>query len=161
MELNNLLVNSDFYPRLKVGQTKSEIEAISGIELGSPDIETEDVNYYELKMKTGLCLIVIFDKTDICFEIRLDIDKNQDIDFKIREGDNIRSFNANIHFDTLIDILTHLNSEWEFDKAGTYLQTVCIHLSNGLRLYYAFGDKGTGDYGFFSIKSILEGHCLT
>ncbi|UPK67896.1 hypothetical protein [Chitinophaga filiformis] len=161
MELTGLIVNGNFYPGLKVGQAKSVVEAVLGIRLSCPDIQTEDVNYYEIEMKAGVCLIIVFDKADVCFEIRLDLDKNRDVDFIINENDIIKAFDASISFDSLICILMQLNVAWTFDKEKTYLQTVCIHLSNGLRLYYAFGDESNGDYGFFSIKSVLEGHYLT
>lgn len=152
MELTSLIVNGNFYPGLKVGQAKSVVEALLGIQLSCPNIQTEDVNYYEIGLKTGVCLIIIFDKADVCFEIRLDLDKNHDVDFKIDENDIVKAFDASISFDSLISILMQLNVAWVFDKEKTYLQTVCIHLSNGLRLYYSFGDKSAGDYGFFFHK---------
>ncbi|MFD2885330.1 hypothetical protein [Chitinophaga cymbidii] len=160
MELINLFTTGDFYPRLKVGQTKGEMENILGFELGEPDIETEDVDYYLLKMITGVCLVVLFDKEKICFEIRLDLDKNKHIDFMIKCNDHIQRFDSNISFESLIDIIRQMKIEWEFDKRRSYLQTICISLKNGLKVYYAFGERSADDYGFFSVKRVLEGHFL-
>lgn len=160
MELNNLLVNGEFYPKLKVGQTKREIEELLGLELGSPDIETDDVDYYMARIKTGICLVIIFDKSDVCFEIRLDLDKNEDIGFVIKSDDGVLVIDNKISFETLIAILFQLNIEWVFDKKRIYLQTACVSLGSGLSLYYAFGEKSDNDHGFVSIKSVLEGHHL-
>jgi hypothetical protein len=137
-----LFINGSFYPGLTVGLTKSEIGKLSGQQLESPDFQTPDVDHYIVKMKTGIVLSMIFDKEDICFDISLRIKENEEL-------------NEAISFE---DLIAKLNVAWEFDKKKTYLQTICIRLNNGLRLYYAFGNKDDNDYGLFSIRSILETH---
>jgi hypothetical protein len=160
MELNSLFVQGDIFPGLKVGQTKKEIEFVLGSALGDPDIITPDVTYYVYETKAGVNLVIVFDKNDVCFEIRIDLDKNANAGFVVTLYNASQSINSSIHFDMVIDILRQLNIEWQFDTKKTYLQTVCILLKSGVRLYYAFGEKEANDYGFFSIKSVLEGHLL-
>ena len=154
VELNDIILYGSFYLGLKVGLSKHDIERILGKPFGNVDIETPDLNFYYIELKNGLVLSILFDKQDICFEINLNLEENKDLNLIIQFEDHLETINPTIPFEKLIAIISKLNVEWEFDIKKIYLQTICIRLKNGLRLYYAFGNKN--DYGFFSIKSIIE-----
>lgn len=158
IELNDLITNGDFYLGLKVGLRKDEIERVISKPLGIPDIETTDVNHYIIEMETGINLSIIFDKEDICFEIKLNLEENSNLNLIVQLEGQFERINEDISFEKLITIISKLNVEWEFDERRVYLQTICIRLKNGLRLYYAFGNKLENDHGLFLIGSILEPH---
>ena len=161
IELNDLFINARFSEHLTVGLTKENIEQLLGLKFGDPDIETPDISLYYIELKSGLDVSIIFDKKNICYEINLDLDENREVNFFIRIDQSIEEINKNTPFEHLLSVIFMLNIEWEFDRKRVYLQTVCILLENGLRLYYAFGSKKENDYGLFSIKLILENHELT
>jgi hypothetical protein len=161
IELNDLFINARFFEHLIVGLTKENIEQLLGLEFGDPDIETPDISLYYIKLKSGFDVSIIFDKKNICYEINLDSDENRESNFFIRIDQSIEEINKNTPFEHLLSVISRLNIEWGFDYKRVYLQTVCILLENGLRLYYAFGSKKENDYGLFSIKLILENHELT
>jgi hypothetical protein len=156
--LNDLMINGNFFFGLEVGLAKKEIEKLLKQPLGTPDIETPDVNYYVVEIKTGVLLTIIFDKEDICFEIKLDLEENKDLNLIVQIEGTAERIDEDISFEKLISIISKLNIEWSFDSKRVYLQTVCVLLKNRLRLYYAFGEKNENDYGLFEIKSILETH---
>lgn len=158
IELNGLVIDGSFYLGLRVGLTKYEIEKILGKRFGTADIETPDLDSYYIELKTGVVLSILFDKEDICYEINLDIEENKDSNLIVQFEQQIERIYRTIPFEKLVATILKLNVEWEFDNKRVYLQTVCIRLKNGLRLYYAFGNKSNNDYGLFSIKSILETH---
>jgi len=157
---NDILITGSLYPGLKIGLTKSEIEKVLLLTFGKPDIETPDLEYYLIDTETGIVLTIIFDPKGICYEIKIDFKENKDLNLTVEVGEEIENINEHIPFEKLIEILSLLNIEWEFDRSKIYLQTICIRLKNGLRLYYAFGDRVSDDYGFFSLRLLLETHTL-
>jgi hypothetical protein len=161
IELNDLFINARVFEHLTVGLTKENIEQLLGLKLKNPDIETPDINLYYIDLRSGLEVSVIFDKKNICYEINLDLDENSEANFFIRIDQSVEEINRHTPFEHLLSVICKLNIGWEFDRKRVYLQTVCILLENGLRLYYAFGSKKESDYGLFSIKLILENHELT
>lgn len=158
--LNTLLSDGTFYTGIEVGLTKPEVETRLGYPLSDVYIDTPDVNHYLLKLKDGLILSVLFDKKDVCFELKLDLKENRQLNVGLQWDNRWESISEDIPLERLLTILADLNVEWTFDSQRTYLQTLCIRLTNGLRLYYAFGDKSLDDYGFFSIRSLLDTHEL-
>jgi len=161
IELNDLFITGKFSELITVGQTKDDIENTLGSPLGVPDIETPDVNLYYLEIKPGLVVSISFDKLNICYEINLALEEDTKTHFFIRLDNNTETIHEHIPFEHLLSINSKLNIEWQFDPKRVYLQTVCVLLNNGLRLYYSFGSKENKDFGLFSIKSILEGHEYT
>lgn len=159
--LNDLFITGRFSELITVGQTKDAIENTLGSPLGVPDIETPDVSLYYLEIKPGLVVSISFDKKSICYEIDLALEESIQTRFYLCLDNNSESIHEHIPFEQLLNIISKLNIEWQFDPKRVYLQTVCILLSNGLRLYYSFGNKENKDFGLFSIKSILEGHEYT
>lgn len=156
MKLNNLLV-SGYFDNLRLGQTKQQLEEALGRNIGNPDIETPDADYYEVDTEAGVTLVIILNKAGICFEIRLDFDKNESVKFVVDlyKG-KLQQLKRDVSVDILVDVLSRLGIEWEFDPKKIYLQTIVFRLNNGLMLYYSFGERKNRDYGFFSIKSALE-----
>jgi hypothetical protein len=161
IELNELFTTGRFSEHIRVGLTQEEIETTLGLRLGSPDIETPDVNLYFIEIKPGLVVSISFDKNNVCYEIDLAIDESPKTHFYLRFGDITEDIHQDIQFEHLLSLISSLNIKWHFDSQRTYLQTFCIFLDNGLRLYYSFGNKKDNDFGFFSIKSILENHRYT
>lgn len=161
IELNDLFINARFSELFTVGLTKENIEQLLGLKLGNPDIETSDISLYYIDLISGLDVSMIFDKKNVCCEINLDLDENREANFFICIDQSIEEINKNTPFGHLLNVISRLNIGWQFDRKRVYLQTVCILLENGLRLYYAFGSKKENDYGLFSIKLILENHELT
>ncbi|NML37489.1 hypothetical protein HHL17_09835 [Chitinophaga sp. G-6-1-13] len=159
--LNTLIRQGVFYGDLKVGLTKQDVESRLGHPLNDVYIDTPDLSHYILEMKDGQMLSALFDKKDVCFELKLDLEENKQVDIGLQWYDHWESINEDTSLERLLTILTDLNIDWEFDGQRVYLQTLCIQLNNGLRLYYAFGEKAQGDYGFFSIRSLWDSHELT
>jgi hypothetical protein len=157
ISLDNLLISGSFFPGLRVGLTKQAIEIIIGRMLDKVYLETPDLKCYLAEIKTDYFLTLYFDKNDLCFEIRLDFEKNKDLELIVQFG----RISENILFEKLISIILKSNVEWEFDIRRVYLQTVCVKLRNELRFFYAFGKKDENDFGLFAISSILEPHVLT
>jgi hypothetical protein len=159
IKINNIIIKGNFYSGLSVGLKKSEIEKIIGNAFKDPDIVTPDLNLYYIVLDTGLILSVIFDDEDVCFKIDLNIGENRNINLFVElDQGAIVEMNEFTTFDNIVTIFSNLNIVWEFDWKNVYMQTVCIRLGNGLRLFYAFGNKSENDYGLFSINSFLETH---
>lgn len=157
-KLNELIVTGVLPLGFSVGMQKNEIEMILGKHLDEPDIVTEDVYYYLVQMNEGAIWTLIFDKEHICFEAKLDFDENPFIDFGIQTEMGIEKITKETSFEKLVNILSYLKIDWCFDSKRTYLQTVCILLQNGLRIYFSFGDKEDNDFGLFSISALMESH---
>jgi hypothetical protein len=158
--LNTLICDGTFYAGLDVGLTKQEMETRLGYSLSDVYIDTPDVSHYLLELKDSLTLSVLFDKKDVCFELKFDLKDNRQVEMGLQCGNRWESITEDIPLERLLTTLADLNVEWTFDSQQVYLQTLCIRLNNGLRLYYAFGEKSQGDYGFFSIRSLLDTHEL-
>lgn len=158
LNLNDLIVKGHSYIGINVGMSKIEIEEVFGKPLGKCDIVTDDVNYYLVQIRRELLWTLVFDKEDICFEIRLDLEKNENLHFYIEIRDKLKMVNNEMKLDDIIDFLSSFNINWQFDSKRIYLQTVCILLKNGLRMFFSFGDKESNDYGLFSISFLLESH---
>jgi hypothetical protein len=154
IELNDLIINGFFPAGLRAGLTKTEIEQV--VPLGDVYIDTPDITQYMVETNNGLCLSIIFDKQDLCVDMRLDLEENRDLDLVIRYEKEEIAIDENTPFEEIIEILAELDIEWAFDTKKTYLQTVCIRLKSAIRLYYAFGSKEVDDYGLFLITSIIE-----
>jgi len=158
IELNDLIIDGVFYLGLRVGLPKNEIEKILGKSLTNADIETPDLLCFYVELVTGLVITIFFDKEDICYEIDLKFEENRHSKLILKVAQRTEKIDSTTPFDKLILNFLKLNLDWAFDNKRVYLQTVCIRLMNGLRLYYAFGSQVDNDYGLFSIKSILETH---
>jgi len=158
IDITDLLVNGSFDFGLKAGITKFDVEKILSKPLGAPDIETPDVDYYYMDMKTGVCLVIIFDKVGICYEMKIKLNDNEKINFVVQIGNKIEKIDDKISIDKLISILAGLNIKWTFDTKRMYMQTAIMLLQSGISLHYAFGEKKSNDYGLFVIQSNLANH---
>ncbi|WP_423735445.1 hypothetical protein [Chitinophaga caseinilytica] len=154
--LNDLLINGLSRLGINVGMRKAEMETALGAALGKSYIETPDVVCYLVELKDGITWTINFDNQDNCYEIK--IDENRPINFLVSLGEERVKIDNTTTFDKLVEILHSLNIDWEFDEKRMYLQTACMRLDNGIRLFYAFGEKGDGDYGLFSLHFLLETH---
>ncbi|KAA2243809.1 hypothetical protein F0L74_15145 [Chitinophaga agrisoli] len=155
--LNELFSSGSFRSGLKAGLMKPAVEKQLGKSLeGSYLISTPDVDYYVVEMETDANLTVIFDKARRCDVVKISMKENLDRTLVIQLGEQEEVIDKNTSFDRLIEILLALNIEWEFDRAKVFLQVVCIRFKNGLRLFYAFGNKSENDHGLFEISSNLE-----
>lgn len=158
VSINSLLVNGSFDLGLKAGLTKFDVEKIPGKPFGAADIETPDVDYYYVDMKAGVCLVIIFDKAGICYEMKIKLTDNEKINFVGEVGNKIEKINSKTSIDKIVSILSELNIEWKFDTKRMYLQTAILALESGISLHYAFGERKVKDYGLFAIQSNMENH---
>jgi len=158
VNITGLLVNGSFGWGLKAGLTKFDVEKILNQPLSAPDIETPDVDYYYFDMKTGVCLVMIFDKAGICYEMKIKLSDNEKLNFVVQIGNKIEKINGKTSIDKIVSILSGLNVEWKFDTKRMYMQTAIMLLKSGISLHYAFGEKKLRDYGLFAIQSNMEGH---
>lgn len=154
--LNKLFLEGQFGPGIKAGLTKPEIEKLLGHTLTNPDIVTPDVDSYYVDLETGVVLTILFDKKHVCYKVNLDIRENTHLDLVVELEGRVEELSREIPLQSLVQIIYSLNIPWEFDPKKVYMQTVCLHLENGLRLLYSFGKKEENDFGLFSIHSILE-----
>lgn len=90
----------------------------------------------------------------------MNVDENDSSNFYIRLGRQSEKIDDKTTFERIVDILSCLNLDWQFDTKRMYLQTACIRLPSGIRLYFAFGDKEVGDHGLFLLSFLLESHEL-
>ncbi len=77
INITDILINGSFDLGLKAGLTKLDVEKILSKPLGAPDIDTPDVDYYYMDMKTGVCLVMIFDKAGICYAMKIKLADNE------------------------------------------------------------------------------------
>lgn len=138
--------------------SKVYIEEILGRSLGQCDIETGDLRLYYVEGEAGIIWSFYFDLEDICFEIRLDCKENEATRLIINLHGKYTVINKDTPFDTLVSTLAELGLDWFFDVKRMYFQTACLNLANGLRLFFAFGEKADRDYGIFSFTFLLETH---
>src|SRR5688572_20755108 len=93
IKLNDLVNTGSFLPGLRVGLEKYEIEKLLGKSLGKADIETPDLDWFYVELKSGLELSILFDKEGICFKIDLDVDENEKNDLIIQFDQQLEIIN--------------------------------------------------------------------
>lgn len=158
MKLDSLIIDGISVLGFNTGMSKSEMEEVLGESFGESYIETEDLTCYLWERDNGVLWAIYFDKKDVCFEIKLNFDENTLPEFSIELKGQRKIISNKTTFEEIVETLHCLKLDWRFDVKRMYLQTACIHLPSGGRLYFAFGNKEDGDYGLFSLSFILESH---
>jgi hypothetical protein len=161
IELVQLLNEQIHFEGLKVGLSKYDFEQILDKNLSDPAIETPDLTLFYIKLKSGITLSCSFDLSNICFDITIDFELNESLKIVFQDITKEEQIDKDSSFDWVISMLAKAKTNWEFDRKRIYRQTCCIRIKNGLRLFYAFGDKKGNDFGLFEIRSISENHPLT
>jgi hypothetical protein len=157
IKLNSLVVDGISSLGFDVGMQKHDIETILGKSLGEADVETDDVSCYLWEMDNGIVWSINFDKEDTCFEIKLDFDE-QASNFYIELAGQKECIDNTTTFERIVEIFCSLSLDWQFDIKRMYLQTACVRLPSRARLYFAFGNKKSSDYGLFLLSFLHESH---
>ncbi len=156
ININDVIFQGHFDNQLKAGLSKGNIENLPSKTFIFSH-EFGDGTCYYFDCQNDIELTILFNNQNIAFEIKLDIDDNwyhkkaisfiyDDKIIKLKE----------ISFDELVEFFDKMNIKWTFDKSKIYHQTICMKLSNDLRLLYCFGDKKNNDYGLSKIISTIS-----